>query len=225
MAVGSVLRPWVAGVGLPVRVAGGTWARAHVFSCEEVLTMAMDLESIRDLVAPILGALGLELYDVELTGAGHARAVRVIVEHGAGSENARGVDLDAITEATRALAPALGAAGMLRDTDVLEVSSPGLERTLRRPEHFRAAVGVLVSVKHLRDGETVRDRGSVVAADESGFELASEGTAPGGSNPRISYADVVACRTVFEWGPAPRPGRGSKPGKGNARRPKESSRS
>jgi ribosome maturation factor RimP len=222
MAVGSVLRSWVAGVGLPVRVAAGTWARAHVFSCEEVLTMAMDLESIRDLVAPILMSLGLELYDVELTGAGRARAVRVVVEHRAGSE--RAVDLDAITEATRVLAPALGAAGMLRDTDVLEVSSPGLERRLRRPEHFGAAIGALVSVKHLRDGETVRERGTVVAADETGFELAPEDT-DGASNPRISYTDVVACRTVFEWGPAPRPGRGSKPGKGHARRPKESSRS
>jgi ribosome maturation factor RimP len=189
--------------------------------------MATDPESIRDLVAPIVVSLGLDLYDVELTGAGRARAVRVVVERRVGSENVGGVDLDAITDATRVLAPALGASGMLRDTDVLEVSSPGLERSLRRPEHFRAAVGALVSVKHLRDGETVRERGTVVAADDNGFELAVEGTRdqePGGSHPRIAYADVVACRTVFEWGPAPRPGRGSKPGKGSARRPKESSR-
>ena len=186
--------------------------------------MAMDLESIRDFVAPLVASLGLDLYDVELTGAGHARAVRIVVEKDGG------VDLDTISDATRVVAPALSASGMLRDSDVLEVSSPGLERTLRRPEHFRGAVGLLVSVKHVRAGETVRDRGTIVAAADDGIELALEAsdnadaTDRDAPNPRIAYVDIVACRTVFEWGPAPRPGRGSKPGKGSARRVKETSR-
>ena len=183
--------------------------------------MAMDLESIRDAVAPIVASLGLELYDVELTGAGHARAVRVVVDRQGG------VDLDTITEATRLLSPMLTAAGTLRDSDVLEVSSPGLERTLRRPEHFRAAVGSLVSVKYLHDGETVRDRGTITVADDGGIDLGAEVASGASDAPdrRIAYADIVACRTVFEWGPAPRPGRGSKPGKGNTARLKETSRS
>jgi ribosome maturation factor RimP len=198
--------------------------------------MAMDLESIREFVAPITASLGLDLYDVELTGVGRARAVRVVVERrGAAGKEARGIDLDTISDATRVIAPALTASGMLRDTDVLEVSSPGLERALRRPEHFRTALGSLVSVKHLREGETLRDRGTIVAVDDEGIELApddsvSNTVAADTPNARIAYAEIVACRTVFEWGPAPRPGRGSKPGKGSVSRskgsrPKESSRS
>ena len=179
---------------------------------------AMDIESIRDLVAPLVTSLGLDLYDVELAGAGQARSVRVVVER-PGS----GVDLDTIADATRMLAPALTAASMLRDNDVLEVSSPGLERSLRRPEHFRSAIGLLVSAKHVRDGETVRDRGTIVAADDDGIDLAVEGA--DGAPTHLTYAEIAACRTVFEWGPAPRPGRGSKPGKGSASRLKESSRS
>jgi ribosome maturation factor RimP len=188
-----------------------------------------DIESIRAFVAPLVRSLGLSLYDVELTGVGHARGVRVVVE------KTGGVDLDTISDATRVLAPELSASGMLRDTDVLEVSSPGLERTLRRPEHYQGAVGSLVSVKYLRDGATVRDRGTIVSADDADVEngcidLALE---PAGADAalaahpssRILYADIVACRTVFEWGPAPRPGRGSKPGKGSAARLKESTRS
>ena len=178
--------------------------------------MTTDIESIRAFVAPLVEALGLSLYDVELTGVGHARAVRVVVE------KSGGVDLDTIADATRVLAPELSASGMLRDTDVLEVSSPGLERTLRRPEHFHTAIGSLVSVKHLRDGETVRDRGTIVSADDDGIDLALDGEE---TNSRIAYAEIAACRTVFEWGPAPRPGRGSKPGKGSGRRQKESSSS
>lgn len=190
--------------------------------------MTTDIERIRGFVAPLVAALGLELYDVELTGAGHARAVRVVVDKRSddnSSEAGSGVDLDTISDATRVLAPELSASGMLRDSDVLEVSSPGLERTLRRPEHFRTAVGSLISVKHLRDGETVRYRGTVVSATDAGIELAVENQAAEAPTTRIAYTDIVACRTVFEWGPAPRPGRGSKPGKGSASRPKETSRS
>src|SRR5450631_2089104 len=131
----------------------------------------MDLESVRAFVAPLVASLGLDLYDVELTGAGNARSVRVVVD------KEGGVDLDTIADATRLLAPALSAAAMLRDSDVLEVSSPGLERPLRRPEHYRSALGVLVSAKYLRDGETVRERATVTAVDDDGIELTPEGAA------------------------------------------------
>jgi ribosome maturation factor RimP len=192
--------------------------------------VARDVESIREFVAPIVDSLGLDLYDVELTGVGHARGIRVVVERAGGSDAAGGVDLDTISDATRVLAPAMTAAAILRDTDVLEVSSPGLERALRRPEHFRRALGMVVSAKHVRDGETVRDRGTVVAADDDGIELVIDGSDPDAPHARLAYVDITACRTVFEWGPAPRPGRGSKPGKGSAGRSgksrlKESSRS
>jgi ribosome maturation factor RimP len=187
--------------------------------------MTADPEVIRERVAPVVAGLGLDLYDVELTGSGHSRAIRVVVERHDAAEGS-GVDLDLITDATRVLAPELADAGLLRDSDVLEVSSPGLERTLRRPEHYLAAVGERVSVKHHVAGETVRERGVLVAADATGFDVKLDD----GADRRVAYDDVVACRTVFEWGPAPRPGRGSKPGKGGATRskgtrPKETSRS
>jgi ribosome maturation factor RimP len=191
--------------------------------------MTADPEAIRDRAAPVVASLGLDLYDVELTGSGHARAIRIVVERRDATEGS-GVDLDLITDATRLLAPELSGAGLLRDSDVLEVSSPGLERNLRRPEHFLAAVGETVSVKHSLAGETVRERGELFAADATGFDVRLDD----GTERRIAYDDVAACRTVFEWGPAPRPGRGSKPGKGGAggskgsskgTRPKETTRS
>jgi ribosome maturation factor RimP len=187
--------------------------------------MTVDPEAIRARVAPVVAGLGLDVYDVEITGAGHARAIRVVVERRDPSDGA-GVDLDLITDATRLLAPELSGAGLLRDSDALEVSSPGLERTLRRPEHYLGAIGERVSVKHTVEGETVRERGILVRADETGFDLKLDDD----TDRRVAYTDVAASRTVFEWGPAPRPGRGSKPGKGGATRskgirPKETSRS
>ena len=178
--------------------------------------MPQDLEAMRQLVTPVVASMGLSLFDVEVTGAGRARTLRVVIDREGG------VDLDTISDATRALQPVLTDAGTLRDTDVLEVSSPGLERPLKRPEHYRAAVGSAVSVKYRRDGETVRTRATLVAADDGGVDLTLD---DGAETARIAYDEIVAARTVFEWGPAPRPGRGSKPGKGGARRPKEHSRS
>jgi ribosome maturation factor RimP len=189
--------------------------------------MTVDPDAIRDRAAPVVTPLGLGVYDVEITGSGHSRAIRVVVERrDAQGDAGSGVDLDLITDATRLLVPDLTGAGLLRDSDVLEVSSPGLERNLRRSEHYQAAIGERVSVKHRVEGETVREHGVVVAADASGFDV----TLDDGTDRRIAYDDVAACRTVFEWGPAPRPGRGSKPGKGGTprskgTRPKETTRS
>jgi ribosome maturation factor RimP len=129
--------------------------------------------------------------------------VRVLVDREGG------VDLDAITRASEAVTPLLdtGRAGeVLAGSYTLEVSSPGLERPLRRPEHFRGAVGELVSVKS-RDAEGVahRVRGTVTAAGDDAFEL----TLDDGQVERIALVDVVQARTVFEWG-TPTPG-GNRP--------------
>ena len=155
--------------------------------------------TIAEAVRPVVAARGLELYDVEVTGTGRARVVRVLLTAPAGA----GLDLDTIAEATELISPALDAPDVARRLPgpyALEVSSPGLERPLRRPEHFRGALGETVSVKQ-RDAQ--RERGTITAADDDGFEL--EGT--DGTRRRFAYGDVVQARTIFEWDAAAAPGR------------------
>ena len=120
-----------------------------------------------------------------------------------------GVDLDAITSATEALAPVLDGvdvAKVLPGSYLLEVSSPGLERPLRTPAHFRRAVGDAVSLKS-RDaqGAVTRRRAVLAAADDDGIEIETDGT-----RERVAYDDIVASHTVFDWGPAPKPGTSTK---------------
>ncbi|MEX1007598.1 MAG: ribosome maturation factor RimP [Acidimicrobiia bacterium] len=148
-----------------------------------------DVAVIVDAVEPVVSALGLELYDVEVSGSGRATVVRVLVDR------AGGIDLDAVGAASQAISPVLDSdrvARALPGPYALEVSSPGLERPLRKPEHYRRVVGATVSVK--TPGR--RTRGVVVEADDEGFALALDD----GSQERISYTDVVQARTVFEWG-------------------------
>lgn len=163
------------------------------------------VESLAGVIEPVLSPLALELFDLELTGSGSGRILRVVVDREGG------VDLDSITAATEAISPVLDRLpekgdGSLSGPFALEVSSPGLERPLRRPDHYRGAVGAVVSVK-TRDaqGAAHRRRGVVTAADDDGFILEVDGAAE-----RIAYVDVTQARTVFEWGPAPKPGGGKR---------------
>jgi ribosome maturation factor RimP len=163
--------------------------------------MAQQSERLAAVLEPVVRDLGLELYDVEIGGSNRARTLRVLVDRDGG------VDLDAITEATEALAPVLDGnaevATALPGSYLLEVSSPGLERPLRTPAHFRRAVGDPISLKS-RDaqGAVTRRRAVLAAADDGGIEIEIDG-----ARERVEYGDIVASHTVFEWGPAPKPGK------------------
>ena len=158
-------------------------------------------ETIVAAIEPVLATLGLEVFDVQLSGSGRARTVRVIVDRDGG------VDLDAITAVSERIQPALDALDHLGPY-ALEVSSPGLERPLHRPEHFRRAVGETVSVKvRDADGEVRRLRGDLVSTDESGVTVAAADT---NSGEHVDFDQIIKARTVFEWGAAPKPDKRAK---------------
>lgn len=158
------------------------------------------------LVAPLVADAGASLYDLEYAGG----VLRVTVEREGG------VDLGLIAQLTREISRALDEADPIAGQYTLEVSSPGLERTLRRPEHFAGAVGSLVALK-LRAGVEGdrRVKGTLIGFDEDVLTVApAEGKAV---EPRaIALDDVEKARTVFEWGPAPKPG--GKPAKAPAKK-------
>jgi len=171
-------------------------------------------DRLAEVLAPVLAEVGLDCYDVEVSGPHKARTLRVLVNR------AEGIDLEAITAATKALTPVLDAdpavARALPGSYLLEVSSPGIERPLRTPGHFRGATGLSVSLKYRTEsGGVERERVVVVAADDDGVEVDRDGT-----HLRVAYADIVQARTVFEWGGAPKPG--SKPKRSTGRTSPES---
>jgi ribosome maturation factor RimP len=163
----------------------------------------VSVQKIADAVAPVVAELGLSLYDVELTGSGRARILRVMIDR------PTGIDLEAIAAATEAVSPVLDQPpvdALLKGSYSLEVSSPGLERPLRTPAHFARAVGETISVKAPELG---RVRGVVQSAGDDSFTLLADADAANGAGTEhtISYAEVVQARTVFEWGPEPKGGK------------------
>jgi ribosome maturation factor RimP len=150
------------------------------------------VDDVREAVAPVLARLGCSLYDVEISGTGRGSVIRVLVDREGG------IDLDTVSrvseEVSRTLDHAPATSG-LRGPYALEVSSPGLERPLRRAEHFLGARGSLVSVKvRAGDQPARRIRGVLVAADDGACELALDD----GTTERIALGDIVQARTVFE---------------------------
>ena len=166
-------------------------------------------EELFTRLQPVMAAAGLELVDVELRSG----VLLVTVDRGGG------VDLEALTDANRAVSAVLDELDPIPGRYTLEVSSPGVERTLRTPAHFVKAVGETVTVKTRPQvpGDR-RLRGALVAADDDGLTLEVDGGADGGV--RLSYSDIDKARTVFVWGPE-RGAEGARaaPGRSGRRRP------
>lgn len=143
---------------------------------------------------PYLAAERLELDDLELSGRGRGRVLRVIVD---GDD----VDIDRLADLSRGLSRVLDEEPSLQDSYQLEVSSPGLERKLRRPAHYSKALGREVVVKTVSTDGTATLRGVLAGSNGSVFTVESE------DGPiQISYDDVISAKTVFRWEKAPKPG-------------------
>jgi ribosome maturation factor RimP len=141
---------------------------------------------------PLLSGLGLDLYDLELAGG----TLSVTVTRPGG------VDLDALTEASRAVSAWLDANDPIPGRYTLDVSSPGLERRLRTPAHFASARGEVVTLRERRGAEpTRRLEGVVLDSDESSVTIddASAGVT------RVALESVERARTVFAWGAGAKP--------------------
>lgn len=146
-------------------------------------------ERVRDLIEAPLAAHDVELVDVEVKG----HTLCVFVDRPAGS-----IDLDAVTDATQLVSGVLDEHDPVPGHYTLEVSSPGVERPLRTPAHFRRFVGTTVSVRtHPGVEGDRRVEGELTAADDDGIVVADRA---------LSYRDIERARTVFTWGPAPKPG-------------------
>lgn len=157
------------------------------------------LERVRGLVEPILVDLGLELYDCEFAGG----TLRVVVDTPPGSPG--GVDLEQLSLVTRLVSRELDHQDPVPGRYTLEVTSPGLERTLRRPEHYAREIGKTVAVRlhQVVDGRR-RLEGRLVAAEAGTVVLECEGR-----RVELAIDQIERARTVFVWGPAPKPGRGA----------------
>jgi len=147
------------------------------------MASALSRDRLRDLLTPVVSAAGFDLEDVSVTAAGRRNVVRVVVDRDGG------LDLDAVAEISRAVSEALDASEVTGETPyTLEVTSPGVDRPLTEPRHWRRATGRLVTAA---GGVT----GRVLDADDDRVRL----DVGGGETRELTYDELGAGKVQVEF--------------------------
>ena len=159
------------------------------------------ISRVRALVEPLVVDLGLELYDLEQRGG----TLRVTIDTPPGSSGS--VNLDALATATRLISRELDHSDPIPGRYTLEVTSPGVERPLRIPEHFAREIGKDVALR-LRPGDDGRRRirGLLVASTPDTITVRTginDDATP--IEETVSIDQIEKAHTIFEWGPTPKP--------------------
>jgi ribosome maturation factor RimP len=152
--------------------------------------MTASAARLSELLAPAISAAGADLEDLSVSKAGKRSVVRVLVDRDGG------VSLDDVADLSRVVSDALDALdeqdpSALGPSYVLEVSSPGVDRPLTEPRHWRRNVSRLVTAT-LRDGSTATGR--VTAADDDAVTLDVDGT-----ERVLPYGDVARGAVQVEF--------------------------
>lgn len=175
-------------------------------------------EKVHALLAPVVATADVELLDVEWTGG----TLRIVLDH------SDGVTTDSLTAVNRLISPILDQHDPVPGRYTLEVSSPGVERPLRRADHYRRAIGETVVVKTVPQVTPRRVKGGLqaVSDDDVTIEVSEiDGVEQSEvSTTTIPLVDIASARTVFDWGPTPKQGgqnkrtkKGGGSGKGGAK--------
>ena len=135
-------------------------------------------ETVREAIEPTVTELGYSIWDVTYTKIGADYHLEITIDSEAG------INIEDCEKVHRAIDPILDECDPIEDFYYLEVSSPGIERELRVPEHFEAMIGAKVEVRLFvaRNGaksvigELVGyDNGSVTVREDSGELTLAEG--------------------------------------------------
>lgn len=145
------------------------------------------------LLGPVVEGAGYDLEDVTVTPAGRRSVVRVVVDRDGG------VSLDDVAEVSRAVAESLDGLdaaepGALGTSYVLEVTSPGVDRPLTAPRHWRRSAGRRVRAV-LRDGGEVTGRLRTADGGEDGGVLLEVD----GDERRLPYAELARGEVQVEF--------------------------
>ena len=147
-------------------------------------------EKIESLLRPTVESFGISLWDVEYVKEGSAYLLRLTID------KPSGVDLEDCEKVHHAVDPVLDEADPIEGPYTLEVTSPGLERHLRKPAHYLASIGSNVEVSlYSKIGDKKKYSGKLLSfSEEDSLSLETENGAV------ILPLDKIAkAKTVFTW--------------------------
>ena len=143
------------------------------------------MSKTEDQIAKIVEANGASLYGTETVTEFDETIYRVLIT------KTGGITLDQCADISNELSPFLDVHPPLSGQYRLEVSSPGIERKLTKPSHFKNAIGEKVKVKIL-GGEKLK--GELKSADDEGITVTTKD-----ADETYRYDELGTVKTYFEW--------------------------
>jgi len=141
----------------------------------------MTREELKNVIKNIVEDNGCELYDIEETQEGDHKYFRVYIT------KPGGVNLNDCTAINNLISPIFDVEEPIKDKYFLEVSSPGIERKLTKPEHFEKSIGENVKVT-LNDGTKVK--GQLKSFVDNVAEIGKE---------KVNFNDIKKAKTYVDW--------------------------
>lgn len=135
-------------------------------------------------IEKIVESFGTDFYDFESVVENDNKIFRIFITC------KDGVTLEMCENISKVISPILDLNPPIKDKYFLEVSSPGIERSLKKPKHFISSVGELVKIK-LNSGDKLQ--GKIIEANEIGVSIDDNGIH------KINYEDIDKAKTYFEW--------------------------
>lgn len=139
-----------------------------------------DLEKITALIQSIVEEMNIRLYDVQFNPV--SRILSVFIDKAAG-----GVTVDDCRHVSSQLSPELDRADLIRSSYTLEVSSPGINRTLKKLDHYKWALGKIAEI----DLGKTRIKGYLRAVNENGVTIATSN-----GEEYIAFSTIVRARVM-----------------------------
>ena len=144
---------------------------------------------VSSLIEPIIENIGYSLYDLLYVKEGKDFYLRVVIE------KAEGIDINDCEKVNDAINDILDEADYIKDQYFLEVSSPGVERVLRKDKHFEAQIGNEIYLKLFKSVNGLKEIQGILEAFDGGVLTLNLD----GDLIKIENKDIAVARTVFNW--------------------------
>lgn len=152
--------------------------------------MANIEEKVENLVKPIIEKIGYELYDVEYAKEGKNYFLRIFID------NEKGIDLNDCEKVNDAITDILDEENYIKEQYFLEVSSPGVERILRKDKHLEQSKGQEINVKLFKKDENGKKEhsGQLIEFDEKNIIIEQDG-----NQIEIDRKNISQIKTIYNW--------------------------
>ena len=148
--------------------------------------MANIVEKVENLVKPKIEQIGYELYDVEYVKEGKSNYLRIYID------SPKGIDLNDCETVNNAIVDMLDEADYIKEQYFLEISSPGIERVLKKDEHLQKNIGTEVNVKLFKKDETGKKECQGILKGFNAEEIIIDDNT-------IERKNIAQIKTVYDW--------------------------